>query len=468
MRIASRRAIITPFRKNAPLLIFPFLLLTTGCHKPPPQVRSIDVDPRIHLAKVETRTIAKTIGQPGFVYAYEQTALYPKVAGYVQKWTVDIGDHIKKDQEIATLYVPELDAELLQKQAQVQFDEAQILVAGKMVEVAENNVKVAAAQADEAKAGIARYQASVDRWESEAKRLSGLSSQGVVDKQVLDESTKQLKADTASRDAAKATFVASQATDLAKKAELDKARADVVAARAKALVSKEDAKRVAALVSYTHILAPYDGVVVVRNANTGDYLQPGSGDQSVSTVAPGQTSARAPLYVVARTDPVRVYVDVPEAEANSVTNKTKATVRIQSLTEEVFAATVTRTSWSLNRETRTLRAEIDLPNPAAQLLPGMYAYGEVAIDHSNVRALPLSAVIELGNQNSCFLFQDGKAVQTPVQIGLNDGKWVEVTRKQIDGKWINFTGDEEVIVGELADLTDGQKVKVLKDDKPSK
>ena len=86
---------------------------------------------------------------------------------------------------------------------------------------------------DEAKAGVNKFQASVERWESEVKRLAGLTDQGVVDKQVLDESRKQLKADTAAREAAKATFLGVQASLLARKADLDKARADVVAARAR-------------------------------------------------------------------------------------------------------------------------------------------------------------------------------------------------------------------------------------------
>ena len=86
----------------------------------------------------------------------------------------------------------------------------------------------------------------------------------------------------------------------------------------------------AALVGYTHITAPYDGVVVVRNANTGDYVQPGTGDESSTAGAPGQSCA-LPLYVVARTDKVRVYVDVPEMDANSVASGTKAKVRVQAL-----------------------------------------------------------------------------------------------------------------------------------------
>ena len=80
-----------------------------------------------------------------------------------------------------------------------------------------------------------------------------------------------------------------------------------------------------------------------------------------------------------------------------------------------------------------------------------------------MRALPLAALVELGNQNCCCLYEDGKAVQTPVQTGIADGKWVEVAKKRVKGKWAGFTGDEEVIVADLSELTDGQKVKVVKE-----
>src|SRR5262249_4782529 len=111
---------------------------------------------------------------------------------------------------------------------------------------------------------------------------------------------------------------------------------------------------------------------------------------------------------------------------------------------------------------RTLRAEIDLPNKDARMLPGMYAYGKLLIRRENVQSLPSDAVIELGNQNCCFFYKEGKAVQIPVQTGITDGKWIEVAKKQVNGVWSDFTGDEAVIVGRLADLTDNERVKVSK------
>jgi multidrug efflux pump subunit AcrA (membrane-fusion protein) len=421
------------------------IVASAGCHHADPPAPPVQVEPRVRLVKPELRTISRSVGQPGYMYAYEQTSIYPKVTGYVQVWHVDIGDPIKKDQEMARLYVPELHAELAQKKAQAELDEEQVTVAEQVVDVA-------SAQIEEARANVRKFEASVERWQSQVQRLTNLAdSERVIDQQVLDESQKQLKVETAARQAA-------QAIEVAGKAALAKARADVKAARARARASRADEQRLAALVSYTHVTAPYDGVVVERNVNTGDYVQPGTGDQSGPSSAPAASSSRLPLYVVARTDKVRVYVDVPEIEASAVSRGTPARVRIQALGGEEVNAAVTRTSWSLRPQSRTLRAEIDLPNPDARLLPGMYAFGWVLISRSNVRALPMEAVTEIGEQPCCYLYEGGKAIRTALQTGIDDGKWVEVTKKRMKGRWIDFTGTEPVITGDLSEISDGVPV----------
>jgi hypothetical protein len=113
----------------------------------------------------------------------------------------------------------------------------------------------------------------------------------------------------------------------------------------------------------------------------------------------------------------------------------------------------------LNVKSRTLRAEIDLPNPGARLLPGMYAYGSVRLERRAAWALPAGAVTEVGNQVCCFVVQGGKAVRTPLETGLSDGTWVEVRRKRGEsGAWVPLTGSEEVIAGDLSEVVDGQRV----------
>jgi multidrug efflux pump subunit AcrA (membrane-fusion protein) len=127
---------------------------------------------------------------------------------------------------------------------------------------------------------------------------------------------------------------------------------------------------------------------------------------------------------------------------------------------------VTRTSRALNSASRTLTAQIEVPNPAGKFLPGMYAYGSVFIERPDVRALPVSAVTRVGNQTCCYLARDGKAVRTPVRTGISDGTFVEVTGKFVrpagspEGAWEAFDGTEAVIDGDLSGLSDGAPVTV--------
>jgi len=435
------------------------LTVLAGCHKPAQSKSTVSTRPRVALVSPAKRTLERSVGQPSYVYAYEQTSLYPKVSGFIQKWYVDIGDSIKKGQPICDIYVPELTAELEQKKALVAQQEVNVKLAEQMVSVAQQYQAAAAAQIKEAQANVKKYAASVERWESEVKRLGGLASERVIDQQVLTETRKQLKADQASQEAAQATTSAAEATERARAADVEKAKVDVDASRAKVVVDKAAEQRLAALVSYTHITAPYDGTVVVRNANTWDYVQPGSGDLSASAPAWDESTNRgAPIYVVARTDQVRIYIDVPETEASYVTVKTPAKVMFPALAGEEIDAPVTRTSWSLNTRSRTLRAEVDLPNPDRRLLPGMYAYGRVLIKRPDVWAVPLECVVAQGNQNVCYLYDHGKALLTPVQTGINDGTWIELVRKQVGGSWAPFTGSEELIKGDLGELANEQAV----------
>ncbi len=437
------------------------ILAIAGCEHRRNAAPAASDRPRVRATRPERRTIERTVGQPAFIEAYEQTSIYPKIAGYIEKWDVDIGDRIKKDQLLATLIVPELQAEFERKKAEVAQDEVLIKVAEQLVKVADHKLNVSMAELKKSQADLGAYQAAVDRWQSEVKRLSGLVDQKVVDKQVLEESQKQLKSNVSARDAASAGIEAAEAVRLARQADVEKARVDVEAARAKTTVSQAEARRYAALVSYTQLTAPYDGVVVVRNANTGDFVQPAGGDRSVERNSDDPSTARvAPVYVVARTDLVRVFVDVPEIDANHVAKGTEARIRVQALDDLEIQGAVTRTSWSLHLKTRTLRAEVDLPNPKTELLPGMYAYASVLINRPDVFTLPLGSVVELGNQKYCYLLEHGRAAKTAVRAGVSDGTWIEVSQKQINGEWLDFTGDEQVLTGNLEEITDGQAVSV--------
>src|SRR5271168_2625088 len=104
-------------------LLLPALLC--GCSDPKrPQGSVLSLDPAVKLVHPEYRTIRRTVEQPGVIGAYERTALYAKVTGFVAKWNVDNGDRVKKGQTLVKLTAPELVAQHQQMQAQVVLDQA--------------------------------------------------------------------------------------------------------------------------------------------------------------------------------------------------------------------------------------------------------------------------------------------------------------------------------------------------------
>jgi multidrug efflux pump subunit AcrA (membrane-fusion protein) len=454
-------------------------LAAAGCAKPKIEVKSVSDPPIVRLIQPQFRTITRIVGQPSFVEAYERTSIYPKLTGYIEKWNVDIGDKVKKGDVLATLFVPEVREDWQTKKDTVKLNEERVDLAIKSVKVAEADVQAAEARLLETQKILARYQAQADRWDVEVKRLKRETERGVVAPQILLESTNQWKESIAARDAADASIQKAKADLLSKKAALAEAKVYVDVCRARVTVSKSDAKRLEAWVGYLTLTAPYDGVIAARNANTGDFVLPATGDPTADRLAPhlSPSGQAAPIYVVDRTDIVRIFVDIPEADANFVHGEkdggrndhpvgTKAAVLIQAFRDQWMPAVVTRTSWALNVKSRTLRAEVDLQNPGSKILPGMYAYGKVIIERPNVRALPQSVLVKSAEKTFFWTYKDGHAVQTEVKTGVSDGEWTEITSRQLPPKstgedpWTPIDGSEQVILGDLSILVEGAPVRL--------
>ncbi len=447
---------------RAILALIGLVVLAAGCRNGRTEQaearHSAGGDPVVRIVKPEMRTIDCTVDQPSVVDAYEQTSIFAKVSGFIKHFDVDIGQEVKKGDLLVEIDVPELHEDYQLKMAQVELDKSLFDQANQLVKVAESNVQVAIAQVTQARANVGKSEADVVRWESEVRRLTEMVQEHVVDRQVLAETQKQYDASLSARDAAKAAVAARQADQVSSEANLGKAKIDVKTAEAKVRVAEADERKAAAMLAYTKVTAPYDAVVTVRNANTGDYVQAVSGDKS----APNPSA----IFVVARIDLLRIFVDVPEAYARYVQQGTKAVVRPEALSGLQIPATVARTSWAIREKTRTLRAEINLSMDEYDgLRPGMYVKVKVLVQRSKVYALPAQtappqALMVSGNQTYCFLLKDGKAVKTAVLPGVSDGTWVEVTKMKINDPWVKVTGDEQVIVADLSELTDGQTVQV--------
>jgi len=442
------------------------LLIATGCNKsstPGQGGNSPAQAATFTVVRPQKKSLPKVIEQPGTIQAYESAPLFAKLAGFVKTVRVDIGDAVEgpapaSDSQparagtvLAELSIPELVDEGRQKEALVEQAKAEVEQAKKLVVVADANAVAAEALIAEAKAALERAQATYLRWESEAKRVAEMVRTKVLDQQTGAETENQFRAAEAGRREAQARVTVAEKAAVKAKAELGKADEDVKATAAKQKVAEAEAARLRSLLDYRFIRAPFGGVVTKRNADTGHFVQPAGAGKS------------EPLFTVARLDTVRVAVDVPEADAALIKKAAKAVIRVPALLGAEFAGEVARTSEALEPASRTLRVEIDLPNTEKKLRAGMYAYVRITAEMPEGWTLPANAVVKQADQTVCFLYRDGKAVRLPIQPGRTDGAITEVFKKQkagVLGASEDWTGQEEVLSGAAATLTDGQPVNV--------
>lgn len=438
-------------------LLILVILFLVGCGPAADKKDAADGPPKVRVATIQPqrKTLVRRTEQPGQIEAFEEAPLVAKLAGYVRRIHVDIGDEvtgptfdkeghvIKEGQVLAELAIPELEEELNQKKSLVTQAEAEVRQATAAVKVAEANKVSFAAQVAEAEAAKERVEGRYKRWNSEFVRLTALADSGSVSRKVADETESEFRAAAAARQETLARIRSAEAQLRQSEAGIEKAQADEDAAKAKQEVAEADHKRTAALLTYATIRAPFSGTVAARNIDTGHLVQPGSGGQ-----------AAKPLFVVVQTERLRIFVDVPEGDSVLTTRGSEAQLRIPALAGREFKGMVTRTAWVLNPTTRTLRTEIDVDNKDGMLRPGMYAYADLKVaEHENALSLPKTAIMTQGSQTSCWTVDAaGKVTRTSLTIGIRSGPDVEVLS--------GLSGSEEVIGVNPAAFREGQEVEI--------
>lgn len=197
-------------------------------------------------------------------------------------------------------------------------------------------------------------------------------------------------------------------------------------------------------VTYSYIRAPFAGFIAERNLDPGAYVTGSSA--STSTMSRGILS----LHDIAT---VRTLIEVVEKDVPLIQIGQRAEVRAEAYPDRLFEGTVTRIVQALNRQTRTMTVEVDLPNADRALKGGMFARVEVRIGtHPNAVQIPIDAVTRLEDTQYVYTVVDGKAHRVPVQLGARTGTLVEVTT--------GLTGDEQVVVSGKDLVHDGQPVQV--------
>lgn len=194
---------------------------------------------------------------------------------------------------------------------------------------------------------------------------------------------------------------------------------------------------------YTEIRAPIPGVVSARHIKVGNTIKPND-----------------PTFRVTNLDPLLAFVHVPEKEFRKLAPGQPADVVVDALGGEHFTGKISRISPTVDPQTGTFRARVEIPDDTRHLKPGMFARVNIAYERrEDALQVPRTAIIDSDGEQSVFIVVGAKAEQRKVSTGLANNGWLEV----LDG----LKGNERVVVVGQAGLKSGTLVKVVADSKPA-
>jgi RND family efflux transporter MFP subunit len=351
---------------------------------------------RVSRGDIVSRSILTAEFQP-----FQEVDLMAKVAGYVRSISVDLGDRVREGQVLAELEIPEMTNELAKAAAIVEQSQSEIAAARDDLQRAESAHQIA--------------HLSYTRLQEVARREAGL-----IPRQELDES---------------------HARDMVAEAQMATAKSRLRVEENKKGVAQAEETRIQTMRNYITIAAPFEGMVTKRYANRGAMIQAGTASQSQAM----------PLVRLSQLSTLRLNLPAPESLVPGIRVGQPVEVRVKSL-DRTFPGRVARFAGKLDPATRTMSTEVDVPNPAGVILPGMYA--EVAIQterRAGVLTVPLEALEPAGASTRAYVVDAGNTVRVvTVQIGLEDAHRAEIAA--------GLTENDTVISGRRTGLKAGDKV----------
>jgi len=288
----------------------------------------------VNAATVKRAAPSTELLLPGNITPFTEAYIFARATGFLKQRYVDIGDRVRAGQKLADIDAPDLDQQV--SQARAALSQAQ-------------------GQLGQTQATLAQLIATRDLAELTWQRYKVLTATGAVSRQDGDIQSTAAKT-------AEANVVAQQKT--------------VRAAEEFVRASQANLDRLSYLQGYKRIAAPFDGVITARNVDVGALISAtGSslGPTPLNPAGPSDVPRGGEIFRLAAIGKLRVLISVPQTNAPGVRVGQSATVTVQQLPNQSFKGKVTRTSSSLDAQSRTLLTEVVVDNPQGVLLPGMYA-----------------------------------------------------------------------------------------------
>lgn len=358
--------------------------------------------PVVAVAKISRRPLARTLTLSSELVPFQEIDVFAKESGFVSNLYVDYGSHVKKNQVLAVLEIPELQALLHEDKAEIRSMTDQVT---------------------DTEAEVGRIEAQHRVLHLEYERVHGVaeSRPGLVAQQEVDDA---------------------QGKDLAAEAQVQAAKSRLQSAESQLAMAQSKLAHDQALFDYSKITAPFAGVVTKRYANLGTLMQAGT----------NSSTQAMPLVRLSEEDLFRLVIPVPESYVRYIRVGDTVNVSVPALGHN-FPGRVARFSFDIDDSTRTMHTEVDVPNPQRMLMPGMYANATLTLNRTgDALAVPVEAIDRENNQATVWVVgENDKLEKRAITLGVQTPDYAEVTSGLTDGA--------EVVTSDTSSFKSGETVR---------
>jgi len=337
-----------------------------------------------------------------------QVDLFPRVSGYLERIDVRLGDYVRQGQVVAQIDRSDFLQKVRETEAKLAYAKAQLseLEAGSRPE-----------ELRQAEEGVKQARSRFDNARQHRERVEALYKRQVISKKEMDQADMEYNV-------ADAQLAASQQNlgmvrEGARGEAKDASRAKVK--EMEALLAQERIR-----FENTQIAAPFRGEICKRYVDAGALV-----------------SSSTPVVGLIHTDTLKVVANVLEKDVSLVKIGMKARIEAQSLPAKFFEGKITRINSALDSATRTLQAEIEIPNSGRMLKPGMFVKLEVVLSEKpQALVVPRYAVLEDVGAKFVFVVKENQAFRRPVTTGFEQDPYVEILEGITEGERVVVKGQE--------------------------
>lgn len=372
----------------------------------------------VRVMKPVAGTVQHKVVTTGDILPFMQVEIISKIPGHLERLLVNLGDQVREGQTLAVVDRAELQQRIREIEARVakaraRLNELQTGMRPEEIRQAEEGARQARSRFENAKAQL--------------DRSRELYRQGLLSRRDMDD--------------AENAYTVSEAQSIAADNQLKMMRegartevrqvAEAELRENQALLGQERVR-----LQHTTITAPFSGQISKRYVDPGAFV-----------------TTSTPIVTLAHSDTVKVLISVPEKDVPLVRRGGNARIVADAYPNRSFTGEVVRLSSGLDLASRTLQAEVHIPNREHLLKPGMFARIELVLQERPGLLVPAEAVLQEGSRQYLFLVEERKAVQREVATGLLQETRIEIAR--------GLQGGEDVVIAGQHRLKHGSGVQVM-------